>query len=40
MTTLLKAIRTEGIGEKLILDENRFVEDILPSAILRKLTHE
>ena len=40
MTTLLEAIRTEGIGEKLILDENRFVEDILPSAILRKLTHE
>lgn len=40
MADLLKAIRTEGIGEKLILDENRFVEDILPSAILRQLTRE
>lgn len=36
----LKAMRTEGTGEKLILDENRFVEDILPAAILRKLTRE
>lgn len=33
-------MRTEGTGEKLILDENRFVEDILPAAILRKLTRE
>lgn len=40
MADLLKAIRTEGIGEKLILDDNRFVEDILPSAVLRKLTRE
>lgn len=40
MTDLLEAIRTVGIGEKLILDENRFVEEILPSAILRKLTRE
>jgi haloalkane dehalogenase len=40
MSDLLTALRTEGIGEKLILDENRFVEDILPSAMFRALSRE
>jgi haloalkane dehalogenase len=32
--------RTPGMGEKLILDENIFVEKVFPSAIERKLTPE
>lgn len=40
LVDLFKAIRTEGPGEKLILDENRFVEDILPGAIVRKMKPE
>jgi haloalkane dehalogenase len=32
--------RTPGEGEKLILEDNAFVERVLPGAILRKLTEE
>ena len=32
--------RTPGVGEKMILDENLFVEGILPGATVRKLTDE
>src|SRR5260370_31167291 len=33
-------VRTPGVGEKMILEGNAFVEGILPSAIVRKLTDE
>ncbi|MBV8631289.1 MAG: haloalkane dehalogenase [Silvibacterium sp.] len=32
--------RTPGVGEKMILDENLFVEAVLPAATARKLTEE
>jgi len=32
--------RTPGVGEKMILEENAFVEGVLPSATVRKLTDE
>ena len=32
--------RTPGVGEKMILDENLFVEGVLPGATVRKLTEE
>ena len=32
--------RTPGVGEKMILDENAFVERVLPGAIVRKLTED
>src|SRR5262245_11232847 len=32
--------RTPGIGERMILEENAFIEGILPGAIIRKLTDE
>jgi haloalkane dehalogenase len=32
--------RTPGVGEKLILSENAFVEGVLPGATVRKLTAE
>ena len=35
-----KKFRTPGIGEKMILDENLFVEGVLPAATVRKLTGE
>ncbi|WDZ75960.1 haloalkane dehalogenase [Ensifer adhaerens] len=35
---LFRAFRTEGIGERLILEENVFIERVVPNAILRKLT--
>jgi haloalkane dehalogenase len=37
---LFQAFRTAGAGEKLVLEENRFIESVLPGAILRKLTNE
>ncbi|HEV7319797.1 MAG TPA: haloalkane dehalogenase [Ensifer sp.] len=37
---LFRAFRTEGVGERLILEENVFVERVVPNAILRKLTDE
>jgi haloalkane dehalogenase len=35
---LFQAFRTEGVGEKLVLEENQFIERVLPGAILRKLS--
>ena len=32
--------RTPGVGEKMILGDNAFVEEVLPSATVRKLTDE
>src|SRR5215472_15016643 len=32
--------RTPGVGEKMILEENAFVEGVLPGATVRKLTDE
>src|SRR6202047_2089127 len=32
--------RTPGLGERMILDQNAFVEVVLPGAIVRKLTYE
>jgi len=32
--------RTPGVGEKMILDQNAFVEGVLPGATVRKLTDE
>jgi haloalkane dehalogenase len=37
---LFQAFRTPGVGEKMILEQNMFVEQVLPGAILRKLTDE
>ena len=37
---LFRAFRTPGVGEKLVLEENVFVEKVLPGAIVRKLTDE
>jgi len=35
-----KQFRTPGVGEKMILEGNAFVEGVLPSATVRKLTDE
>jgi haloalkane dehalogenase len=35
-----KKFRAPGVGEKMILDENFFVERVLPAATVRKLTEE
>jgi haloalkane dehalogenase len=35
-----KKFRTPGVGEKMILEENVFVEQVLPRGIVRKLTNE
>jgi haloalkane dehalogenase len=35
-----KKFRTPGVGEKMILEENLFVEGVLPGATVRKLTEE
>jgi haloalkane dehalogenase len=37
---IFKNFRTPGVGEKLILDENAFVEQVLPGAIVRRLTED
>lgn len=37
---IFKKFRTPGIGEKLILDQNAFVEQVLPGSIVRPLTEE
>jgi len=37
---LFKAFRTPGQGEKLILDDNIFIERILPGSVLRQLAPE
>jgi haloalkane dehalogenase len=35
-----KKFRTPGVGEKMILDDNLFVEGVLPAATVRKYTEE
>lgn len=35
-----RKFRTPGVGEKMILEENAFVEGVLPGATVRKLTEE
>jgi len=35
---LFRGFRTPGVGEELVLEQNVFVERVLPGAILRKLT--
>jgi haloalkane dehalogenase len=37
---IFRKFRTPGEGEKLILEENRFIEGVLPGATVRKLTDE
>ncbi len=37
---MFQAFRTPGVGEKMILEENAFVEQVLPGAIFRKLSDE
>jgi haloalkane dehalogenase len=37
---LFRGFRTPGVGEKLILEKNVFVERVLPGSILRKLSPE
>ena len=37
---LFKALRTPGAGEKLVLEDNVFVEKILPASVLRKMSEE
>jgi haloalkane dehalogenase len=37
---LFKAFRTPGQGERLILEENVFVERVIPNAVVRKLSEE
>ena len=35
-----KAFRTEGVGQNLLMENNLFIEQVLPAAIVRKLTDE
>ncbi len=35
-----QGMRTPGVGERMVLDENLFIEANLPNAIMRKLTEE
>jgi haloalkane dehalogenase len=37
---MFQAFRTPGVGENLLLEQNAFVEQVLPGAILRKLSDE
>ena len=37
---MFQAFRTPGMGEKMIMEQNMFVEAVLPGAILRKLSDE
>jgi haloalkane dehalogenase len=37
---IFKRFRTPGVGEDLILNENMFVEQVLPGAIVRRLTED
>lgn len=38
--SLFQAFRTPGAGEKLIIQDNVFIEQLLPSVIMRKLSEE
>lgn len=35
-----KKFRTPGVGEKLVMEENLFIERVLPASVVRKLTEE
>lgn len=37
---LFKALRTPGVGEKLVLEDNVFIEKVLPASVLRPLSEE
>jgi haloalkane dehalogenase len=37
---MFKAFRTPGVGEHMIMEQNMFVEAVLPGAVLRKLSPE
>jgi haloalkane dehalogenase len=37
---LFQAFRTPGVGEKLILEENVFLERVLPGSVVRQLTED
>jgi len=37
---MFQMFRTPGIGEQMILEDNAFIERVLPGAIIRKLTDE
>ncbi len=37
---MFKAFRTPGVGEKMILEENVFVEQVIPTAVARQLSEE
>jgi haloalkane dehalogenase len=37
---IFKSLRTPGVGEEMIIDNNMFVEQLLPGATLRDLTEE
>nr|6Y9F_A Chain A, Ancestral haloalkane dehalogenase AncHLD3 [synthetic construct] len=37
---MFKAFRTPGVGEKMILEDNVFVEKVLPGSVLRTLSEE
>jgi haloalkane dehalogenase len=37
---IFRKFRTPGVGEKLVLEDNLFVEGVLPGAIVRKLTDD
>lgn len=39
-TQVFQAFRTDGLGEQMILENNAFVEQVLPGAVLRPLTDE
>jgi haloalkane dehalogenase len=38
--SLFQSFRTPGVGEKLIMEDNVFIERVLPSMIMRKLSNE
>lgn len=40
MVELFQGFRTPGVGEQMILEENMFVEKVLPGAILRQLSED
>ena len=40
MVPLFQGFRTDGVGERLVLEENVFIERVLPGAIVRKLSAE
>lgn len=37
---MFKALRTPGVGEKLVLEDNVFVEKVLPASVLRAMNDE